>query len=171
MRSPYRTKRSSFSISNFRATKFWTIRCRSASEFIRKRRKELPFNWLSFPFAVIPSADVFLLIFASSCAITAANDSTSASLARSSSAVPVLAFRSKVFLARAWFCFFVLRTSRFSMMSAIAQSARFLPCPEMKSVDNTEGERLHYERGEEASCASICAFHSRSRVARGTPAC
>jgi len=171
MRSPYRTKRSIFSISNLRATKFWMILCRSASEFIRMRRKELPFNLWSLPFAAIPSADVCLLIFPSSCSITAANDSTSASLARISCAVPAFAFRSKEFLARARFCFFVFRTSRFSRMSAMVRSAIFLLCPEMKSVDSTADEGSHYERGEEASCASICAFHSRSRVARGTPDC
>jgi hypothetical protein len=169
MRSPYRTKRSSFSISNLRATKFWIILCRSASEFIRRRRKVLPFNLSSFPLAVIPSADVCLLILSSSCAITAANDSISASLARISCAVPPFTFHSKVLLACARFSFFFLRTSFFSRMSAIARSAIFLLCPATKSVDSTVGGQLYYERGEEASCASICAFHSRSRVARGTP--
>ena len=140
MRSPYRTKRSSFSISNLRETKFWTIRCRSASEFIRKRRKELPFNRWSFPFAVIPSADVFLLIFASSCAITSSSELTSASLAQISCAVPAPAFRFKVVFARARFCFLVLRISRFSRMSAMVRSAIFLLCPETKSVDSTECE-------------------------------
>ena len=169
MRSPYRTKRSSFSISNLRATKFWMILCRSASEFIRRRRKVLPFNLRSLSFAVTPSADVCLLILSSSCVITDANDSTSASLTRISCESPALAFRSKVFLARVRFCFFVLRTSRFSRISAMARSAIFLPCPEMKLVNSTAGERLHYELGAEASCASICAFHSRSRVDWGTP--
>ena len=171
MRSPYRTKRSSFSISNLRATKFWMILCRSASEFIRRRRKVLPFKLRSLSFAVIPSADFCLLILSSSCVITDSNDSISASLAWISCASPAFAFRSKVFLARPRFSFFFLRTSCFSRISAMARSAVFLPCPERKSVDSTAGERLHYELGAEASCASICAFHSCSRVGTGTLDC
>ena len=171
MRSPYRTKRSIFSISNLRATRFWMILCRSVSEFIRRRRKVLPFNLLSLLVAVIPRAAVWLLILPSSCAITPSNDSTCSPLARISCAAPVFAFCSEAFLTRARVSLFVLRTSRFSRMSAMARSAIFLLCPEMNSMDSTVGERFHYERGAEASCASICAFHSCSRVSRGTPDC
>ena len=171
MWSPYRTKRSIFSISNLRATKFWMILCRSASEFIRRRRKVLPFNLLSLLFAAIPRADVCLLILPSSCAITSSTDWTSAWLARISSAAPSLDFCSKAFLARARISFFALRTSHFLRMSAMARSALFLLCPEMKSMDNTASEQSHYKRSAEASCASICAFHSCSRVDRGTPDC
>jgi hypothetical protein len=171
MWSPYQTKCSSFSISNLCATKFWIILCHSTSEFIHRQRKVLPFNLSSFPLAVILSADVCLLILSSSCAITATNDLISASLAQISCAVPPFTFHSKVLLARARFSFFFLRTSFFSRMSAIAQSAIFLLCPATKSVDSTVGGQLYYECGEEASCASICAFHLHSRVARGTPDC
>ncbi len=163
---PYQTKHSIFSISNLRATKFWMILCHSTSKFICMQRKELPFNLWSLPFAAIPSADICLLIFPSSCLITAANDLTSTLLAQISCAVPAFAFHSKEFLACTRFCFFVFRTSCFSRMSAMVRSAIFLLCPEMKSVDSTMDKGSHYECSEEASCASICAFHSCSRVAR-----
>ncbi len=171
MWSPYWTKCSSFSISNLHATKFQMILCRSTSKFICRWRKSLPFNLWSFPFVVILSADVCLLILSSSCLITTSNDLTSTSLAWISCAVPAFAFCSKAFLACPRCSFFVLRISFLSRMSAITWSAVFLLCPEMKSVDRTAGEWLHYKCGAEASCVSICTFHLHSRVARGTPDC
>ena len=171
MQSPYQTKQSIFSISNLHATKFWMILCCSASEFICRRRKVLPFNLLSLLFAVILRADVCLLILPSSCAITSSTNWTSAWLAQISSAALSLDFCSKAFLAHARISFFALRTSHFLRMLAMAQSALFLLCPEMKSMDNTVSKQSYYECGAEASCASICAFHLCSRVDRGTPDC
>lgn len=145
MRSPYRTNRSSFSISNFRETKFRMILSRSAREFIRRRRKSLPFNLESFPFAVIPRASVSRLILTSRCVVIAANDSTSASLASISWAVPARDVRSKAFLACKRFLFFFLRISCFSRILAIARSAIFLLCPEIKSVGGSLREQLTNE--------------------------
>jgi len=140
MWSPYRTKHSSFSISNLHATRFWMILCHSTSKFICRQRKVLPFNLYCVPFAVVPSADVCLLTLSSNCVITVTSDLTSASLAQISCAVLVFAFHSKVFLACTRFNFFVLRTFFFSRMLAIVRSAIFLLCPEKKLVDSTAGK-------------------------------
>ena len=117
---------------------------RSASEFIHRRRKVLPFKRDRLPFAVMPKVAISRVIFPSSSVIMAVRDSTSASLARISWPVPSFAFRSNAFFACVRFCFFFLRMFCFSRMLEIVRSAIFLLCPEMKSVNSTVGNSNDY---------------------------